>query len=72
MYVFVNGILEGHDTLAIGNDGGYQHMHLGGSFGCVGDYSTTVDFGPIVQYKNYNLSYDEVYQNYSAHAARFK
>lgn len=71
MYVYVNGILEGY-TDAIGNDGGYQHMHLGGTYGCVGDYSTVVDFGPILQYKNYNLSHEEVLQNYQAHVNRFK
>ena len=72
MYVFVDGILDAHDADAIGNDGGYQHMQLGGTVGCVGTNAHNVDFGPIVQYKNYNLSYNEVYQNYSAHAARFK
>ena len=71
MYVYVNGILESSAD-AIGNDGGYQHMHLGGVSGCVGEVTSTVDFGPIVQYKNYNLSHGEVYQNYTAYAARFK
>ena len=71
MYVYVNGILESSAD-AIGNDGGYQHMHLGGVSGCVGEVTSTVDFGPILQYKNYNLSHEGVYQNYTAYAARFK
>jgi len=72
MYVYVDGVLDAHDASAIGNDGGYQHMHLGGSYGCVGDYTHNVDFGPILQYKNYNLSHGEVLQNYQAHVNRFK
>jgi hypothetical protein len=38
----------------------------------MGEATHNVDFGPIIHYKNYNLSDNEVYQNYSAHAARFK
>ena len=71
MYVYVNGVLEGYDD-AIGNDGGYQHIHLAGSFGCQGDRSHNVDLGPILHYKNYNLSHEEVLQNYQAHVNRFK
>ena len=48
----------------VGNDGGYQHIHLGGVTGCIGESTHNVDFGPIVHYKNYNLSDNEVYQNY--------
>jgi hypothetical protein len=29
-YVYVDGQLEGY-TYMVGNDGGYQHWHLGGS-----------------------------------------
>lgn len=71
LYVYVDGVLEDWVEI-VGNDGGYQHLHLGGSYGCSGDHSHKVDFGPILHYKNYNLSNNEVYQNYSAHAARFK
>jgi hypothetical protein len=71
IYVYVNGVLEGYSEMT-GNDGGYQHIHLGGVTGCMGEATHNVDFGPIIHYKNYNLSDNEVYQNYSAHAARFK
>ena len=71
LYVYVNGVLESYSDM-IGNDGGYQHIHLGGSFGCTGDNSHNVDFGPILHYKNYNLSHEEVLQNYQAHVNRFK
>jgi hypothetical protein len=71
LYVYVDGNLEGYSDM-IGNDGGYQHIHLGGSFGCTGDNTHNVDFGPILHYKNYNLSHDEVSKNYIAHVARFR
>lgn len=71
LYVYVNGVLEGYADM-VGNDGGYQHIHLGGSFGCQGDHAHNVDFGPILHYKNYNLSHEEVLQNYQAHVNRFK
>jgi len=71
LYVYVDGVLEAHSDM-IGNDGGYQHIHLGGSYGCTGNHSHIVDFGPILHYKNYNLSHLEVLQNYQAHSNRFK
>jgi hypothetical protein len=71
LYVYVDGVLEAHSDM-IGNDGGYQHIHLGGSYGCAGNHSHNVDFGPILHYKNYNLSHIEVLQNYQAHVNRFK
>ena len=71
LYVYVDGVQEGYADM-IGNDGGYQHIHLGGSFGCQGDHIHNVDLGPILHYKNYNLSADEVLQNYQAHVNRFK
>jgi len=71
IYVYVNGLLEGH-TECIGNDGSYAHQHLGGVSGCLGEITSTTDFGPIIQYTNYNLTGDEVYENYRAHAVRFK
>lgn len=71
LYVYVDGLLEGYTDM-VGNDGGYEHMHLGGSYGCAGTREHNVDFGPIIQYKNYNLSHEEVGQNHRAHVARFK
>ena len=71
LYVYVDGVQEGYADM-IGNDGGYQHIHLGGSYGCQGDHTHNVDLGPILHYKNYNLSADEVLQNYQAHVNRFK
>jgi hypothetical protein len=71
IYVYVDGSLEGRTDI-IGNDGAYEHLHLGGASGCVGESSHSVDFGPITHHVNYNLSDNEVYQNYAAHVARFK
>lgn len=71
MYVYVNGQQEGYID-AVGNDGGYQHWHLGGSYGCVGDNTHNCYLGPVMFYKNYNLTDAEVLQNYNAHKARFK
>lgn len=71
IYVYVDGAQEGW-TDCIGNDGSYAHLHLGGVTGCLGEITHHVDLGPIVQYTNYNLTDQEVYQNYSAYAARFK
>ena len=70
IYVYVNGQLEGYTDM-VGNDGGYQHWHLGGSYGCLGDKTHNCYLGPIMFYKNYNLTDDEVLQNYNAHSARF-
>ena len=70
IYVYVDGQLEGY-TYMVGNDGGYQHWHLGGSYGCVGDNTHNCYLGPIMFYKNYNLTDAEVLQNYNAHKARF-
>ena len=63
-------LLEGYTDM-VGNDGGYQHWHLGGSYGCLGDKTHNCYLGPIMFYKNYNLTDDEVLQNYNAHSARF-
>jgi len=70
MYVYVNGELEGY-TDAVGNDGGYEHWHLGGSYGCAGTKAHNCYIGPIMFYKNYNLTNEEVVQNYNAHKGRF-
>ena len=72
IYVYVDGQLEGHNAIPLGNDGAYQYLHLGGVSGCVGTKQFDVDFGPIIHYKNHNLTNDEVYQNYAAHANRYK
>jgi len=70
IYVYVDGQLEGY-TYMVGNDGGYQHWHLGGSYGCVGDNTHNCYLGPVMFYKNYNLTDEEVLQNYNAHRSRF-
>lgn len=71
IYVYVDGELEGHTDL-IGNDGAYEYIQLGGASGCVGEHNFYGELGPIIHYKNYNLSHEEVSQNYRAHAARFR
>ena len=70
IYVYVNGVQEGY-TEIVGNDGGYQHWHLGGVSGCMGEVTSTCLLGPIQFYKNYNLTNSEVAQLYNAHANRF-
>jgi len=70
LYIYVDGVQEDYTDI-IGNDGGYQHWHLGGSFGCVGDNTSTCLIGPVQFYKNYNLTNDEVVQNYNAYVKRF-
>ena len=70
LYIYVDGVQEDYTDI-IGNDGGYQYWHLGGSFGCVGDNTSTCLIGPVQFYKNYNLTNSEVVQNYNAYVNRF-
>jgi hypothetical protein len=71
IYIYCDGVQEGYTDM-IGNDGSYASMHLGGSFGCVGEYASNSYLGPILQYNNVALSDAQVKQNYSAHASSFK
>ena len=70
VYVFVDGEQEGYQTM-VGNDGTYAHIHLGGSYGCVGDYTHNCYLGPIHQYSNYAMSSGEVRANYNAYQGRY-
>lgn len=72
IYVYIDGQLENANLIPLGDDGSYQHLHLGGVTGCVGNKGFNVDFGPIIHYKNHNLTHEQVYQNYAAHANRYR
>jgi hypothetical protein len=68
--IFVDGVLES-STPFVGNDGSYADMHIGGSFGCLGDNSHNCWLGTIMQYNNYALSNEEVLRNFNAHRDRY-
>lgn len=70
IHLYVDGNKEAYTDM-VGNDGNYAHWHLGGSYGCVGTKTHNCYIGPILQYNSYNLSDEEVVQNYNAYASRF-
>lgn len=69
-YVFVDGVQEAYQD-AVGNDGGYESMHIGGATGCVGTTASNCYLGQILQYNNVALSNASILQNYQALKGRY-
>ena len=63
--IYFDGRLEGTVSAPNTGDGNYQHLHVGGSYGCLGDTSVTGHIGPFHFYTNEVLTDDQIYHNYN-------
>jgi len=70
MYIFVNGVQEGY-TACVGNDGAYESLMLGGSYGCAGTVTHNCYLGPIHSF-NSALSTTEIVYNYNVFKYRYR
>ncbi|MDB4744935.1 LamG domain-containing protein [Verrucomicrobia bacterium] len=63
--IYFDGRLEGTVSAPNTGDGNYQHLHVGGSYGCLGDTSVIGHIGPFHFYTNEVLTDDQIYHNYN-------
>lgn len=63
--IYFDGRLEGVVSRPNTGDSNYQHLHVGGSYGCLGDTSIVGHIGPFHFYTNEVLTDDQIYHNYN-------